>query len=70
MTAPLTSAPIQIWLRHGTQDVITASSFVHDRFNPDEIVVTDTAGHVVVVPRDNIANIVFATIEAADEYYD
>jgi hypothetical protein len=70
MTAPLASAPIQIWLRHGTQDVIAASSFVRDRFSPDEIVVMDIDGHVVVVPRANIANIVFSTIEAADEYYD
>jgi hypothetical protein len=69
MTAPLDSAPIQIWLKHGTHDVITASSFVRGRLTPDEIVVTDTDGHVVVVPRANVANIVLTTIEAADDYY-
>ncbi len=69
MTASSAGPPIQIWLKHGPRDVISASSFVHDRFSQDEIVVTDSDGHVVVVPRANIASIVLGTIEAADDYY-
>jgi hypothetical protein len=69
MTIPTTSLPIRVWLKHGPQESITASSFVRDRFTPDEIVVTNGDGEVVVVPRANIASIVLATIPAADEYY-